>query len=162
MEGRVNAEQGTGVRRRLKLGEFLPYLMTVTAEALSQGLSTIYNSRFGVTIPEWRVLAGLSQRSPMSATELGAHTNMDKPRVSRALRRMESRGLLDRRTDPKDQRVAVLRLTSKGRSIYRQIEPLALNWQDQLLACLDEREQEIFTDLLNKLENRARDLSGRK
>ena len=150
--------RGEGTRADLKLERFIPYRVAVIADWLSESLASTYKQRFGITIPEWRILAVLSRFQPLSATEVGELSNMDKPRVSRALSRMTRADLIARRQDANDQRVAVLRLTQRGQALYREIEPLALEWERSLLEGLDDAERETLSQLLAKLQHRASEM----
>ena len=142
----------------LELERFLPYRIAVLADYLTHSLATTYQARFGIGIPEWRVMAVLGRYEPLSATEVSRRTSMDKPRVSRALRRMVAAGLIDRRQNPDDHRAAVLRLSAKGRETYDRLVPLALAWQETLVENLSEAEVAELSRLLGKLITRGRDL----
>lgn len=138
----------------LELESFLPYRFHVLAELLSRSLASIYQDRFGISVAEWRILATLGRESPLSAGEVGRRTHMEKPRVSRALGRMQEAGLLVRRVDHHDHRVAVLRLSRRGEDLYRRIAPLALEWEQQLLTELDGHDRARLDHLLDHLLNR--------
>jgi len=45
----------------LELDKFLPYLVNKLASRLSDELAAVYQQRFGITIPEWRVIAHLAE-----------------------------------------------------------------------------------------------------
>ena len=45
----------------LRLEAFLPYRLSVLTNKISASLAAIYHERFGISIPEWRALAHLSQ-----------------------------------------------------------------------------------------------------
>src|SRR5262245_1235645 len=86
----------------LKLEEFLPYRLNVVASLTSQALSRIYSDRYGIGVPEWRVLVTLGQYGTMSSKAIGAHSHMHKTKVSRAVAALERRKLLTRRTNRED------------------------------------------------------------
>lgn len=142
----------------LEIERFIPYRMAVLADWMSRSLAGVYQSRFGVSIPEWRVLAHLARHEPLSAGALSERTNMDKPRVSRALQRMGRRGLIERETDTGDQRVALIRMSEHGRATYERIAPLALSWERELLAELSEGERAELERLLDHLQHRVREM----
>jgi DNA-binding MarR family transcriptional regulator len=127
-------DKGNGNDLLFDLERFLAYRLVVLSDRISRSLAEVYQGRFGISIPEWRIIAQLIRYAPLSAREVGERTNMDKPRVSRALARLTERGLVEREQDSLDRRVAVLNLSAKGRALYREIEPLAMEWQKQLLA----------------------------
>lgn len=146
-----NARPFAGEDDPLQLDRFIPYRLAVLADWVSRSLARTYQSRFGITIPEWRILANLAREEPLSAGELSERANLEKPRVSRALHRMTRVGLIDREPSAADQRVAVIRMSAKGRNLYRQIEPLALDWEQEMLAGLSVAERVALDQLLDRL-----------
>jgi len=133
------------------LDHFLAYRVVVLADRMSRSLAQVYQQRFGISIPEWRIIAQLNRHAPLSAREVGERTNMDKPRVSRALARLAESGLIEREQDPRDRRVAVLDLSAEGRRLYRRIEPMAMEWQRQLLAAGGLGDGAAVHELLDRL-----------
>ena len=105
----------------LKLEEFLPYRLNVLANLVSQALSRIYVERYGLGVPEWRVLVTLGQFGVMTGKAIGAHSHMHKTKVSRAVALLEKRKLLSRRMNQEDMREALLSLTPAGRGIYQDL-----------------------------------------
>ncbi|TQV72559.1 winged helix-turn-helix transcriptional regulator [Denitrobaculum tricleocarpae] len=124
---------------------------------VSRALAEQYQARFGLSIPEWRVMANLGRAAPMSANEVAERTSMDKVKVSRAISRMQSAGLLKRETDPRDHRVSSLKLSARGKRIYDKIAPMALAWEQEFLSVLSEREIAAFDKILAKLDKRIRE-----
>ncbi|WP_435100717.1 MarR family winged helix-turn-helix transcriptional regulator [Arhodomonas sp. AD133] len=135
----------------LEIERFIPYRLAVLSDWVSRSLANTYQARFGISIPEWRILANLAREEPLSAGELSERTNMDKPRVSRALQRMVRSQLIRRETDANDQRVAVIRMSDRGRALYEQIAPLALDWEQELLSGLTDDERRDLNRLLDRL-----------
>src|SRR5258705_6071920 len=87
----------------LVLEDFLPYRLAVLAHTASRELSGVYGERFGLSIPEWRILANLGRFGALYAGELAERSSMDKPKVTRALQRLKSGGLLPRAIDADDR-----------------------------------------------------------
>ncbi|MCA1298693.1 MarR family winged helix-turn-helix transcriptional regulator [Stappia indica] len=145
----------------LKLEAFLPYRLSILAEAVSQSLAGVYRRRYGIAIPEWRVLATLGQFDSMTAKEIGLHSRMHKTKVSRAVATLEERRLVRRHTNSRDMRESFLELTSAGRRIYDELVPEALGFVDRLLAPLSEEERTTLEPLLQRLTERAFELNDR-
>ena len=143
----------------LELGEFLPYRLSVIANRVSRSLSGLYAERFGIAIPEWRVIAVLGQHEDVAADFVCARTDMDKVTVSRAVARLLSRKFLLRRTLPDDRRCSMLRLSAAGRRAYAEIVPLARSYERELLAALSRDERAALTAALVALEGQF-DLRG--
>src|SRR5580698_8419336 len=78
----------------LKLEAFLPYRLNVVASLVSQALSRIYVDRYGLGVPEWRILVTLGEFEAMTAKAVGAHSHMHKTKVSRAVGDLERRKLI--------------------------------------------------------------------
>lgn len=133
------------------LDRFLPYLVNVLASRLSTELAQVYEARFGISIPEWRVIAHLSQNQAVSVREVFRRVDMDKAKVSRAAARLEARGFITKRANSDDRRLVKLSLTRKGRRLFEEIAPLALAYERGFLDRLSEREAATFRTLLVKL-----------
>jgi DNA-binding MarR family transcriptional regulator len=150
----------------LRLEAFLPYRLNVLAAAVSEGLAKVYSERFGLDIPGWRVLATLGQFGPVSAKRIGAHSRMHKTKVSRAVAELEQRALVRRAANPGDKREAIVALTAKGEATYREIVPLALAYERDVLAAFAADEARLLEAALVRLAesadkmNRAADASG--
>jgi len=139
----------------LRLEDFLPYRLSVLANTVSRGIARQYADRFGLSIPEWRVMAVLGRFAPLSAGEVCERTRMDKVRVSRAVARLSDAGLIARRADAADRRRGLLRLSPAGRAVHREIVPLARAREAELLAALDPQESAQLDALVAKLQHRA-------
>jgi DNA-binding MarR family transcriptional regulator len=135
----------------LDLDQFLPYLVNVLANRLSRELAGVYEARFGISIPEWRVIAHLSQHEDVSVREIHQRVDMDKAKVSRAAARLEAVGFIEKTGNKGDRRLVALRLTRKGRRLFTEIEPLALAYERESLATLSKSEEATLRSLLNKL-----------
>lgn len=138
---------------QLHLDRFIPYLINLLASRLSAELAGIYASRFGISVPEWRVIAHLSQHRNVSLSirEIYVRVDMDKSKVSRAAARLESAGLVAKTINAADRRLIELRLTRKGWRMFEQIEPLALDYERDLLAMLTPQERELLHKVIGKL-----------
>ena len=146
----------------LVLESFLPYRIAVVAHKVSRALSLVYAQEFGLSIPEWRIIANLGRCGPLLAGELAERSNMDKPKVSRALRRLEGAGVLNRKIGHEDRRQARLALTPKGRKLFKVMASMALGWEREFLGPLDAIECAALDRLLQKLDARADAMGGSK
>ncbi|GAB1477604.1 hypothetical protein MASR2M74_01460 [Paracoccaceae bacterium] len=118
------------------LAAFLPYQLAVAASRVSRGFAERYKAEFGLSIPEWRVLAHLAQSDAVSIREIHARVDMDKSKVSRAAARLEAQGLIEKRAHAEDRRLLDMRLTAKGRALIDRIVPIADAYQAEMLARL--------------------------
>lgn len=152
MDGAVRQESA---RRELQLESFLPYLVNNLADRISTGLSKIYASEYGLSIPEWRILANLAEHGVLNAKQIVSTTGMEKSKVSRAVKNLTERGLILQRRKDADNRARDLALTDAGLSLYAELVPRALAWEGRLLESLSVSEYRDFMYLLGKLRQRA-------
>jgi DNA-binding MarR family transcriptional regulator len=141
----------------LELEHFLPYRLSVLSNRISQEIAGLYAERFALNVTEWRLLAVLGRYPDLTATELVERTAMDKVAVSRAVASLVDDGRLTRKVDGDDRRRTRLRLSAKGYRIYDEVAPLALQYQQRLLAELSGEDRALLEALLSKLsvENAA-------
>lgn len=139
----------------LVLEEFLPYRLSVLSNRLSAAIAEAYSRRFGLSIPEWRVMAVLALEPGLSAAEVADRTAMDKVAVSRAVGRLISTARVQREVSSGDRRRSMLQLTADGRRIYRRIAPALRRYEAELLAALDPPDRRQLDALLRRLESRA-------
>jgi DNA-binding MarR family transcriptional regulator len=136
----------------LELGDFVPFRLNRLAEAVSQDLAKIYRHRFQLEIPEWRVLVTVGGIRSCTAQHIAASTRMHKTRVSRAVASLEVRDLVEEDVSAHDGREVPLCLSKAGRRVYTLLVPQALQRERELLSCLTESEQRLFTKVLTRLE----------
>ena len=139
----------------VQLNQFVPYRMVHLASNISLALSKIYKQKFDITIPEWRVLAQLAQQNKLYAKDIGDLTSMDKSKVSRAVKTLESKGYLIRQTDKQDNRAAYLSLSVQGHSLYQKIAPKALQWEKQFMSVLESSEHRNLMKVLDRLDKQV-------
>lgn len=135
-----------------QLEAFLPYRINRLAERMSDSLSRVYRERFAISVAQWRILATLHDAPGLAAKEVARATNLDKVRVSRALAELKERGLVLRRLSRADGRSNELRLSAPGLRLFRQIAPLALNWERDYLHGLSDAQRRRLFHLLDKLD----------
>ena len=142
----------------LQLEQFLPYRLNVVASLVSLALSRVYARRYGIGVPEWRVLVTLGQYGVMTGKAIGAHTHMHKTKVSRAVAHLEKRRLLLRRANRADMRESFLSLTAAGRTMYEEVAPHALDFANRLTEILAPADREAFDRALRRLTERSAEL----
>ena len=143
-----------------RLSDFLPYLMSVTTNAVSDLVAGKYRERFGLKIPEWRVMAVLGDAGALTQRDLVGATRMDKVAVNRACKVLEERGLAARSPNDRDGRSHHLELTEAGKAMHAEIMPLALGMEKQLFAVLTAQERRDFKAVLARINDQVRKLES--
>jgi DNA-binding MarR family transcriptional regulator len=139
----------------LELDRFLPYRLSVLSNIVSTAISGAYEKRFGLTIPEWRVMAVLAMTPGLSAAEVAQRTAMDKVAVSRAVASLLRARRIVRQTARADRRRSLLRLSATGEKVYAQVVPMALDYERDLLAPLSLKDREVVDRAIRILLGRA-------
>jgi DNA-binding MarR family transcriptional regulator len=147
-------------RPLLKLEQFLPYRLFLAATLASQGLSQVYARRYHFGTPEWRVLVTLGQHGTLNGKTIGAHTYLHKTKVSRAVALLEKRNLIVRCINSADLRESFVSLTETGRKIYEELAPQALDFARRLTEILTPEDQAAFERVLERLTDRAAQLTA--
>jgi DNA-binding MarR family transcriptional regulator len=158
-DGAAAVFAGRGDSAPLKLEQFLPYRLNVVANLVSQALSRIYADRYGIGVPEWRVMVTLGQYGMMTGKAIGAHSHMHKTKVSRAVALLEKRKLVARRANRADLREAFLTLTPAGRAMYDDLAPIALDFANRLAEVVDPADRPAFERAVDRLTERSAKLA---
>jgi len=140
----------------LILEDFLPYRLSITSHTVSTNIARVYEKRFGVSIPDWRVIAVLGRYPGLSAVEVADRTLMDKVAVSRAVTKLIKNGRIDREFADADRRRSILNLSEEGKKVHNEIAPLALEFEQQLVQNISEDDYETFNSILEQLLDKAR------
>jgi DNA-binding MarR family transcriptional regulator len=143
-----------------RLEEFLPYRLSVASNRVSRLFARRYSEAFGLTIPEWRVLAVIGRFGTLSPSAVGEWTAMDKVKVSRAAASLASRGLLRQSQDPSDGRGRLLRLTRKGTNVHGGVVPLARALEGTLAEGLTKTEWAALNRALVKINEHVQRIEG--
>jgi DNA-binding MarR family transcriptional regulator len=140
----------------LPLDAFLPYRLVTAGNAVSRLIARAYDDRFGLSVPEWRVMCVLAESGPVNLNAVAARLLMDRSHVARA-----AQGLLKRRlAHVAEPRGRLLALTAEGLGLHGEIAPLALAYEAALIAGLAPGEVALLKRLLNRLQAAALTLAG--
>ena len=148
------------MKDELILEEFLPYRLSVLSHTVSTTIAGVYEKRFGVTIPEWRVIAILGRFPGLSAVDVAERTLMDKVAVSRAVTKLIKNGRIDRQFADADRRRSILNLSEEGRKVHDEIAPLALQFEHELLDGIAAADVEILSTVMDSLMSKAHKLGS--
>lgn len=144
----------------LRLDAYLPYRLSVASNAVSGLIARAYEDRFGLSIPQWRLMCVLAEDGPQPQGAIVARTGMDKVTVSRAAQGLSKRRLVQRAEHHADGRSHLLSLSPEGARLHADIAPLALAYEAALIAGLAPTEVALLKRLLVRLQGAASALNG--
>ncbi|MFE0515973.1 MarR family winged helix-turn-helix transcriptional regulator [Streptomyces sp. NPDC058964] len=115
--------------------------------------------RAGLSRPEFDLLGALRRTGhELTPSELARETFSSGAAVTKRLKNLTERGLVERRGDTRDRRVAHVRLTDAGRDLVDGILPEQLAYETAVLSALAPEGQEelagLLAELLSRLEGR--------
>ncbi|MEE8344769.1 MAG: MarR family winged helix-turn-helix transcriptional regulator [Woeseiaceae bacterium] len=148
------------MKSELILENFLPYQLSILSNTISSTITTAYNKQFGLSIPQWQVIAVLGRFPGLSAVEVAERALMDKVAVSRAVTKLIDTGRVDRQFADADRRRSILRLSEEGKRVHDKIAPLALKFEEDLLHALSHDEIQTLSVIMKRLLARARLISA--
>lgn len=119
--------------------------------AIDQHSRTLVQSH-GLTGPQALLLTEIVRSGALTGSELARHASLSQATVTDIVKRLESRGLLERSRDTADKRRQLLKATDQGKLLIKQSVPLLQNRFQARLAELKDWEQ---TQLLASLQRIA-------
>jgi 3-hydroxy-9,10-secoandrosta-1,3,5(10)-triene-9,17-dione monooxygenase reductase component len=149
-----------GQRRRPELAansfakNYLPYLLARASQVVSGEFHESLKA-WGLTVPEWRVLACLVDQEGLAVTELAAMSIMKQPRLTKLLDRMEAHGLVLRRPDARDRRRVLIHPTPEGRARVAPVLEAAKAHESGILAPFTDDERALIKHALDLLIGRG-------
>ena len=156
----TSAAEAQSLPRELILERFLPYRLAILSHSVSNSIATVYAERFGLTIPEWRVIVILGRFPGLSAVEVAERTLMDKVAVSRAVTKLIKNGRVNREFADADRRRSILTLSDAGLDVLAEIAPLALGIEDMLLDGLSQDEVDTLNSAIDRLLDKAQHIGA--
>lgn len=132
------------------LEDYLLFLLAAASASASAGFHAIVRQN-GLRVPEWRVLACLHDRNGQMVTRLAGLALMEQSAMTRVVERMEERGLVTRRSDPRDRRRVRVYLQPEGRALLVPLLNMAREQESQVLACLPAEQRLALKPMLVSL-----------
>lgn len=150
VKGTRGAQSAPDPARPERLSELASYLLNRIVFRHNQSVQEKLRELGHITITI-RTVNTLSVYGAQTVNELCVHAMAEQPTMSRALARMEARGLIERSTSDSDSRVRLIRLTPSGEALSREIWPVMTGANEELLAALSDEERETLMRLLTKV-----------
>lgn len=147
------------MRQPRRLDELLNFRLHMLHAASGAPIVRLLEGRHGITRREWRLLALLGDRGPLSPSELAAQGQLDRARTSRSISMLVEKKLILREPLAADPRRARVSLTPVGRQLYDEVFPLVADVNAQLAAALDDATLDALDAAIELLTRKARELN---
>jgi DNA-binding MarR family transcriptional regulator len=106
-----------------KLDDHLCFALYAAGNHMTR-LFVPFLKKLDVTYPQYLVLVVLWDRNGLSVGELATTLLMDLGSLSSMLKRMEKKGLVERRRDPGDERRVVVSLSAQGSALRERTKQM--------------------------------------
>lgn len=146
----------TESHKKFDLNDYIPCQLATLTQSIMRSLASLFENRYGISLPEWKVLAIIRHKPGLSAVAVARLAQMDTVAVSRAVTKLLDRDLVMRELDTEDRRRSVLDVSPEGRELHDQIAPLASKLEASLLDELSEEEQRVFAKAIRVLHSKAK------
>ena len=148
-------EQG----EKLEVHQFPTFMVMRLSTLTKATLSRRYLDPFGVSLPEWRLLALVARYGSLLFSEITTGSSMDKGQVSRTLKSIHAKGLVALDSIPSDDRPRTssisprlqVSISPRGKALFDRILPASRAWQARLLDTLTPEERQVFHSVALKL-----------
>jgi homoprotocatechuate degradation regulator HpaR len=111
----------------------------------------------GVNEQQWRVLRVLAEADELDASEVAARANILAPSLTRMIRSMTDRGLIEKGRDDADARRVMLRIAPQGMAVIHEASPESRRIYREIEARFGPERMEHLVELLNALSILAED-----
>ncbi len=106
----------------------------------------------GMTRAQWALLIRLERQPGISQKELSELLEVEPITVARLIDRLEARGMVERRPDPRDRRIWRLHLLPPAHDVLREIDDQRADMTRMVTAGIDENSIEIMTEALVRMK----------
>ena len=146
-----------GAAASLDLEHRTAYRFSILAAQSTRCMSDLYR-KLGLTVGGWRTLSLIGRYEPIHPSSIAERTSVDPDKVTRAVDRLVSKGMVARKVDSADRRRIALTLTARGRRVYAEIDQVRRVIEQKFLSVLGKEELARFNATLDKLEAQARNI----
>lgn len=141
------------------LETFLPYQLSILSQSISGLIAREYESKFALTMNQWRCLVIIYAHEPVTAKDISNFTLLDKMTISRAVKVLQKRRLVNVSTSGHDARSRMLSISKIGKEVYDQVIPFAQDYESRLLASLTNEQQLALQAIIKTLMRQSEELS---
>ena len=103
------------------IDEITDAVLTASRVLVAISARSIASVDDAITLPQFRLLVVLDGQGPLKLTALAEHLDVNPSTVTRMINRLVNADLVDREPSPLSRREVVLKLTSTGRRVVRNV-----------------------------------------
>jgi DNA-binding MarR family transcriptional regulator len=146
---------GSGRPGILKLDENLAYRLSLLSFLVNKTTAKVYNG-LGLSTHEWKIMSVLNAHAPMAGQAITQWVTLDKAAISRAIRLLLRKKLVQRKLTGFDARTIQISMTARGRSMYGAVARQTAALQSELLQDVSAEDLRTLFKVLRHVETRVR------
>jgi DNA-binding MarR family transcriptional regulator len=158
---RARRSAGASSKVTIKPSDLVSSRVMRLATILRRSSTLVYGRRFGLSQVEWRVVALVGERAPLSLNALAELMGLDKGQTSRAVSALAARRLVLREYRREGRGIHIT-LTARGAQIHDELMTSALERNRVLLHGMSAAERDEFFNILDRLTDLARKILERE
>lgn len=139
------------------LETFFTYKLHVLKKLTDRAMNEAFVSVVGISLTEARLLLCVGAFGPLSISDLGRLSNLDRSQASRGTDSLERKGLLGKASNHQDGRAVIVTLEAEGRQRFEAAMAVSRNTNRAILAQLTDTEKKTLDRVLDKLIDRYGD-----
>ena len=141
--------------KKIDFENSLGLIIKSASKSLERALDVELRGQYGLSGAQWKVILSLSIQNGLSQKDLAERIFVDSTTLVPIIDGMEKKGLVERRTDPKDRRNNNVFLTAKSESFVDPITEIILRMRKIFFKNIPENDLESAKNILKKISANA-------
>ncbi len=133
------------------LRSFVTFRIMRVQNRLNAQAAALLRKYTDLSLTEWRIMSILHLTGPTTASNISRVVEMDKGQISRGLKPLIGRGLIQKSDHAQDNRQTILALTDLGTTTVVENQKIMRKRQERLTRDMSDEELETFYTLLDRL-----------
>ncbi|WP_083277894.1 MarR family winged helix-turn-helix transcriptional regulator [Colwellia sp. PAMC 20917] len=146
----------------LDLTKHLPFRVAVVSNLLALNRDWKIRELCDLEPREMRVLLNIGSYMPIKSADIAYQSRIDSYNVSRAVKALDKKGLIDIRRDEKSKNIKILALNDQGKALYQQLTTAMELRSKELESVLTADETSAFYNTLSKIEDKVEQLLAKQ
>ena len=140
--------------------DHLPYRLLLLARMIDRQTTRQLQNEFGLSLAEWRVLAFIGTSGPDTASAIGQAGEIDRAEISRAVARLEDKGLTSRTPDKENRRRLIIALTPAGVAKFKTVRDDRRHFFQALMDGMPQGQRTVVENAIEQLALKIRKLEA--
>lgn len=139
----------------LLLDEFVGFKSSQTNNLMIRLLFIVLKP-YDITPEQWTVLKRVSEHDGLNQTTLGEVSSKNHPTLTRILKILERKKLIERKEHPEDRRSSLIHATENGRQLVKEIRPRLEEVFSQMISGISDEDLDIYMKVINQIQNNVK------